>query len=274
MFKFNRQRCGAALLAFAACLAAQPAAAQSDYVAPARASAEPRGQAIATFYYSNSEQGFDGDGNRIDIPDYRKLELYLLTEYRVSDDLTLLVTPSLRNVSVEGPDNDSSGLGYTELGGRYRLADGAGWSLAAQGTVRIPGDTRRDVLAQVGSTDAEYDFRLRGIYGFAAGEDSGFVDLQGGYRLRDGDPPNEYHLDVTAGFRPTPPLLLMVQSFNTFSDGRGRGVFDRYRYHNAQASAVYEVAPGLALQAGWMGTLGGENALRERGAFGGVWLSF
>lgn len=258
----------------AACLAALPAAAQSDVRLPADTPAESRGQMIATFYYSNSEQGFDADGNRIDIPDYRKLELYLLTEYRATDDLTLVVTPSFRDVAVEGAGDDSSGLGYTDLGARYRLAHGAGWSLAAQGTVRIPGDRRRDVLAQVGSTDAEYDLRMRGLYGFAVGEDSGFVDVQGAYRLRDGDPPNEYHLDVTLGYRPVPSLLVMAQSFSTFSDGRGSGVFDRYRYHNVQLSAVQQVARGVSLQAGWMGTLGGENALRERGAFGGVWLSF
>ncbi|MBW4331987.1 transporter [Stakelama sp. CBK3Z-3] len=247
--------------------------AQTDGTIPSEPSA-PRGQVIATFYYSNSEQGFDADGHRVDIADYRKMELYLLTEYRVTDDVTLTVTPSLRDVSVEGPDNDSSGLGYTDVGARYRFAHGDGWSLATQGTIRIPGDSRRDVLAQVGSTDTEYDLRLRGIYGFAIGADSGFVDLQGAYRLRDGDPPNEYHVDITAGYRPAPRLLLMAQSFNTFSDGRGEGIFDRYRYHNAQLSAVYEVAPGLSLQAGWVGTLGGKNALRERGAFGGVWVSF
>ncbi|PEQ10496.1 hypothetical protein B2G71_21965 [Novosphingobium sp. PC22D] len=275
MAEFNSAlRCLILVAATCAAFVSPPARAQSDTTIPPAVSGEPRWQAIASFYYSNSKQGYDGNGDRIDIADYRKLELYLLTEYRVSDDVTLVLTPSLREVSVEGPDNDSSGLGYTDVGARYRFAEGDGWSLAAQGTVRIPGDTRPDVLAQIGSTDAEYDARLRGIYGFASGSDSGFVDIQGAYRLRDGDPPNEFHLDVTAGYRPVETLLVMAQSFNTFSDGDGRGIFNRYRYHNAQLSAVYDVAPGLSLQAGWLGTLGGENALRERGAFGGVWISF
>ena len=54
-------------------------------------------------------------------------------------------------------------------------------------------------------------------------------------------------------------------------DGRGQGVFDRYRYHNVQASVVLDVDKHWSLQAGTMGTLGGENALRERGLLFGVW---
>ncbi len=232
-----------------------------------------RGQMIATFYYSKSTRGFDADGQTIDISDYEKLELYVLAEYHVSDDLTLLLKPSLRDVSVEGGE-DSSGLGYTDIGARYRLTGDNDRSLAFEATARIPGVDREDSIAQVGSTDAEYDLRLRGFHGFALGEDSGFVDLQGSYRLREGDPPNEFHADITLGYRPLPDLLLMAQSFSTISDGSGQGIFDRYAYHNVQLSAVKQVAPGVSLQAGWVGTIGGRNALRERGVFAGLWLSF
>lgn len=254
------------------CLAA-PATAQNDGaigVGPAG----PDGQVIATFYYSNSESGFDGDGDKIDIADYRKIELYLLAEYKVSDDLTLVLTPSFRDVSVEGSGDDSSGLGYFDIGLRQRLASGRDWSFAVQGTARIPGKGRRDSLAQVGNTDAEYDLRGRFIRSFAVGPDSGFVDLQGSYRFRDGDPPNEMHADITAGFRPKSDLLVLAQSFNTFSDGRGQGIFDSYRYHNVQLSLVQDISPGVALQLGALATLAGENALRERGIFGGVWVNF
>ena len=236
-------------------------------------SGNDRGQVIATFYYSRSERGFDADGQTIDIADYDKLELYVLAEYRLTDELTLLFKPSLRDVSVEGGD-DSSGFGYTDIGARYRFAAGEDWSLAVEGTARIPGVDREDSIAQVGSTDAEYDLRLRGFHSFTLGEDSAFIDLQGSYRLRDGDPPDEFHADITLGYRPIPDLLLMAQSFSTISDGRGQGIFDSYEYHNVQLSAVKQVSPGVSLQAGWVGTIDGKNALRERGVFGGVWISF
>lgn len=232
-----------------------------------------QGQVIATFYYSNSDKGWDRNGRSIDIADYQKVELYLLAEYRATDELTLIATPSFRNVSVEDGD-DTRGLGYTELGARYDLAAGEGWTVAAQGTVRIPGSTRQDNLAQVGNTNMEYDARLRGTYGFAVGLDSAFIDVQTSYRFRAGDPPNEFHGDVTVGYRPVSDLLLMAQSFNTISDGRGAGIFDRYRYHNVQLSAVKDVGNGVSIQAGWLGTVAGENALRERGFFGGLWVRF
>ncbi|WP_239805449.1 transporter [Croceicoccus hydrothermalis] len=259
-------------LACAALFPALPALAQ-DIGADAAPPAQRDGQIIATFYYSNSTRGFGPDGDTIDIPDYEKMELFLLAEYRVTPDLTLVVKPSFRNISVEGEDDDS-GLGYTDLGARYRLLGDDGAWLAAEGALRIPGFTRDDRLAQVGNTGTEYDLRLRGFHNIAAGAHGAFVDAQGSYRLREGDPPNEFHADVTLGYRPSADLLIMAQSFNTISDGAGRGIFDEYRYYNVQLGAVQQVSPAIALQAGLMGTIGGTNALRERGFFTGIWFAF
>lgn len=233
-----------------------------------------KGQVIVTGVYSNSTKGYDGNGDTIDISDYEKLEAYALIEYGVTDDLTLMVNPSFRHVGIEGPGADTSGLGYTELGARYRVAHGDGWVASVQGTARIPGKKRTDSLAKVGSTDAEYDFRALVGKGFKLGQTDAFVDLQGGYRLRAGDPPNEYHADVTLGVRPAKKLQVIGQLFNTFSDGAGQGVFNSYRYHNAYLSAVYDIDDHLSFQIGGLATLGGKNALRERGVITGLWYRF
>lgn len=233
-----------------------------------------KGQVIVTGVYSNSSKGYDGDGDVVDISDYEKLEAYALIEYGLTDDLTLMVNPSFRRVAIEGPGADTSGLGYTELGARYRVAHGDDWVASLQGTARIPGKKRTDSLAQVGSTDAEYDIRALVGKSFKLGGMDGFADVQGGYRLRDGDPPNEYHADISVGIRPAKKLQIIGQLFNTFSDGAGQGVFGSYRYHNAYLSAVYEIDPKLSLQFGGLATLGGKNALRERGLIGGLWYRF
>ncbi len=267
--------CLAALFSMPASLSAQTSVTPPPLSTIPQASGgeEKRGQAIATVYYSQSKRGFDDDGNVVDINDYDKLEVFLLAEYAVTDDLTLIFNPSFRDVSVEGGDN-STGLGYTALGARYDvLKDDDGW-LALEGSVRIPGVERADNLAQVGSTDTEYDLRLRGFHNISVAGLPGFVDAQTSYRLRDGDPPNEFHGDLTVGVRPKQNLLLMAQSFNTISDGAGQGIFDSYRYHNVQFSAVQTVADGVSLQLGVVGTIAGENALRERGGFAAIWVDF
>ena len=232
-----------------------------------------KGQAIATFYYSDSPKGFDGNGDVIDMRDYTKTELYLLMEYGVTDDLTVIVTPSLRDVTVEN-GQDSKGLGYTDVGARYRVFHKDGMVVSLQGLARIPGDSRRDVLAQVGNTDAEYDLRMLVGDTFKVGKGYAFLDVQGAYRFRTGNPPDEYHADVTLGYRPVPQLMFLAQSFNTISNGSGEGVFRSYNYSNAQLSAVYDISPKVSVQLGALGTIAGKNALRERGLFTGLWFHF
>ena len=233
-----------------------------------------QGRVIANTIYSHSDKGFDDNANVQDIANYDQVSVYLLTEYGLTDDVTLLLTPSFRSVNVKGGD-DSTGLGYTDVGARVRLAEGSNYVISAQGLVRIPGVKRRDNQAQVGNTDTEYDLRLAGARTFQIGGSPAFFSLEGAYRLREGQPPNEYHVDATFGVNATPRLLLLASSFNTISDGRGSGVFrQKFRYNQAYLSGVYDVTPSIALQLGVQGTVAGRNALRERGVFGGVWFRF
>lgn len=241
----------------------------SPALAQAFPQAQGSGRVITSVIYSQSDEGFDDRGDTIDIPDYEKTEVYLLGEYGVTDDLTVLATPSFRSVAVEGAE-DETGLGFTDIGVRYRLAQSGRLVLSLQGLVRIPGKTRQNTLAQIGQTDMEYDLRAQAGLSFGSGS---FAILEGGYRLRSDDPPNEYHLDATVGLRAAPKVWLIANSYNTISDGAGQGIFRKHRYHNLYLSAAYEVTPRLTLQAGALATVAGENALKERGLFAGVWLA-
>jgi len=228
------------------------------------------GRVISSLLWSTSDKGFDDDGRVIEIADYKKTELYLLAEYGLTDDLTLLVTPSLRDVSVDG-GSDSRGLGYTDVGARYALARTDRLVISAQALARFPGKKRRDILAQVGSTDMEYDLRGQAGYSFGRGS---FAILEGGYRFRAGDPPNAFNIDATIGIRAAPRVLLLASSYNAISDGRGRGVFAPYRYHNVYLSGAYDVSRHVTVQLGATGTVAGRNALRERGLLAGLWYRF
>jgi len=237
---------------------------------------QPRGEGrvIGTLILSKSDKGFDDDGDVIDIPDYKQVQIYLNGEYGLTDDLTLLLTPSFRDVSVDAGGRDTSGLNFVELGGRYRVGQSGPATFSVQATARIPGKTYRDPIAQLNQDGMEYDVRAQVGVGLGQGGNAGFFIAEAGYRLRDDDPPNEVHADFTLGLRAAPKLLFLVNSFNTFSDGSGSGAFPSYRYHNVFASLVYDVTDRIAIQAGVQGTIAGENALRERGVVAGLWFRF
>ena len=78
----------AALLAVIA--AALPGAAHAS----AWTQPQGAGQVIVTGVYSHSAKGFDAKGDTIDIDDYTKAEAYVLAEYGVTDDLTVMAIPS------------------------------------------------------------------------------------------------------------------------------------------------------------------------------------
>lgn len=88
-------------------------------------------------------------------------------------------------------------------------------------------------------------------------------------------PPNEYHLDLTLGARPSANWLLLLQSSSVISDGSGTGVFDfAYRYYKIQPSVVWNFAPKWSAQLGAVATVAGRNSWREQGVIAGLWRSF
>ena len=244
--------------------------------AHAAASTQPKGsgQVIVTAVHTKSDKGFDNEGKTTDIADYEKSEAYALVEYGVTDDLTVMITPSFSDISIDGPGGDTSGLGYTEVGARYRLAHADGAVLSVQGSARLHGKRRRDTLGQASATGSEFDARILGGTSFDLGGVPAFVDLQGGYRWRNGSSPNEFHLDATLGLRPAEPLMILAQSFTTISDGAGEAGFADYRYSNAYLSGVYDISKSWSVQAGGIFTIDGRNALRERGVLAGLWYRF
>lgn len=248
------------------------------YAGPAMAGAwnqeQGAGQVIVTGLYSHSAKGFSADAKVADIDDYEKYEAYLLLEYGLTDDVTLILNPSLTHQGSEGRNDDISGLGYTEAGARYRIRQGSTSVFSLQGTARIAGETQSGTLAQLYQVKREFDARALMGQSFTVAARPAFVDVQGGYRFRSGGPPNEYRADVTLGYRPTNDLLLLAQSFNVFSDGSGSAGLNSYRYHNTYLSGVYQIGRKVSLQLGGMMTLAGKNALRERGLVTGLWYRF
>lgn len=231
------------------------------------------GRVIATTIYSHSARSFDASGESFDAPDYDQLMLYFLTEYGVTDDLTLVINPGVKWIGIEDGD-EQFGLDSVEFGARYRLFNNDRFVVSAQASAFVPGTLHNQPVAQITGNRAQFEARLLAGYGFSLGKLSGFASVEGGYRVRSGAPPDEFHGDATLGLHASDRLLLIGNLFNTWSNGAGGAGFPSYRYSNLYAGGVYDVSPRLSLQLGGVATLSGRNALRERGIYSGFWLKF
>lgn len=236
---------------------------------------EGEGQAILTLRSVDAREGFGPSGADEVVPDLSKTEAELLLEYGLRDHTTLVFRPQLTSVSIGEPVfAERQGVGYTELGVRRRLWQGERSVFSVQGMARIPGTEEAENPAAAGHTELETDLRLLGGRGFEIAGRDAFLEAQAAYRARLGDPPGEARLDLTFGVRAHERLLLLVQSFNVASDGSAQGVFSDGRYHKLKLSGVWEVAEGWSVQLGWVATVAGEEALKERGVVAALWRRF
>jgi protein XagA len=259
-----------ALLPALALLAHAPQALAGAWTLP-----EGLGQTIVTSTFMSGDRMFTASGRLIPVREYSKFELTPFAEYGITDWLTAVVSTSILTAAVAGrPDDRYSGLGHTEIGARARFAESDWGAASVQASARLPGALDARDPAQMGNTEPEFDMRVLAGTGFPIGDWLGFVDAQLAYRWRGGALPDEYRLDLTAGVRPRPDWLWMLQSFNVVSAGRWPGVYRQARHHKLQASIVHDLDAKWSVQAGVLGTVAGRNALQERGGILAVWARF
>ncbi len=251
-------------------------AASSPALAGAWTQPKGHGQVTVSTLWSQATENFDNSRSLVSTPRYRKFELQGLLEYGLSDRFTAMVSPGLQEIDIASPtDAKRAGLGYSDIGGRYRFWQGDGWVFSGQSLVRIPGTNQDSNPAAVGYTEPELDMRALFGHDFAAFGVPGFLDFQVAQRFRFGDPPDEFRFDATLGLRPWPRWMLLVQSFNVISEGAGStALYPSYDYEKLQLSVVYSLTPSLSLQFGGFTTYSGLNSLQENGLVAGLWYNF
>ena len=194
-------------------------------------------------------------------------------EYGLREGLTL--GGSLEGDFPVGVASGQSARGALTLHARRRLWVGEqGDPFSVQlGAVLPVGDLVDTGQAQI---DGERALDARALYGrgFATGRGDAFVDLQGGFRLRFDDGADEIRVDLTAGVRPAPRWLLMLQSFNTVglrNPDPGGQDFDVYKL----APAVgYELFDGVTVVLGGEREIAGRNIDRGWRVRAAVWTTF
>jgi hypothetical protein len=234
-----------------------------------------KGQAAVIGTWTHADRAFNGSGASVAAPTTNKYELQGLLEYGVNDRFTVMLSPSLQHLDIGAPVNaNRTGLGFFDLGGRYRLFQGPDWVVSTQATLRIPGVFEPINPAAIGYSDPEVDIRALFGYGTSIGGMPAFFDLQLAQRFRMGSAPHEFRADVSFGVTPVPRWVVLAQSFNVFAEGNNPPVFPRYSYHKLQLSIVHDLTPAWSIQLGGFTTVAGRNALRENGLLLGTWYRF
>ncbi len=234
-----------------------------------------QGQAILSTVIMEARHSFDKSGAVIPAAKTRKTEPSIFMDYGLQDWISVFAQGSYVNNQVGAPVNATySGLGYLEFGSRIRILEAGSFILSAQSSIRLPGPSDHQNPAQIGNTGLETDNRLLAGKSFELGGLPAFSDLSIGYRTRAGLPANEWRSDITFGIKLLPQFMLLVQSFNAVSDGKGRFGFPNSSSSKLQLSAVYDFGQKWSGQLGGYTTIIGRNYNRETGAIIALWRKF
>lgn len=232
---------------------------------------EGTGQVIATATAGTSTSIFDDAGAVTSAQRYNKDELNILAEYGLTNQFTVIFQPGLQHVDIGPPTSaERTGLGYTDIGGRYQFLLSNEWVLSGQAVLQIPGTTDRSNPAAIGYTDVQFDIRALLGHSFMIGTMPAFIDLEVAQRQRGDGAPNEFRADGAFGVQVSPRWTLVAQSFNVISEGAVSPVFGSYDYFKLQLSAVYALTATWSVQGGGYTAYAGRNALQENGAVFGV----
>jgi hypothetical protein len=209
-------------------------------------------------------------------------------EYGVADWLTITLSPAYDRVRAAPPGVNYNGIGESEAAAKFGLYRSDAGAVSVQAAIRSPGASIND-SARIFQPRRAAAIELRALAGqnIAIGDMPGFAEAQAAYRFYGDHQPGEWRLDFTAGIRPLPSVLLLFQSFFSFSNGNGqsggvvpplgdlsRQSWPRSFWAKLQPSLVYDLSPQWSLQMGGFFTAAGINAGRELGPFAGVWYRF
>jgi hypothetical protein len=224
------------------------------------------GLAILKYEGQKADTGLGPDEIEVPIDPRNDQTLSLYNEYGLTDRLTLQTKVAL----TRGHDNfvDYEGRGPIELGLRYALlhTDRSAVSLYLGATK--DGVGRNAGYAAPGQGDTDLEARVLAGTSRQWRKTQGFAELQVA-RLKRSGLADETRVEVTAGLRPTPRWLLMVQTYA----GRAESEPVQSRWRKREISVTHDLG-AWSLQAGWRRTLSGRETPVDHGPVLAVWRRF
>jgi protein XagA len=202
-------------------------------------------------------------------------------QFGLTDSLTAFGETAFEHYAIGEPTpNTYNGLDYSGLGLRQKLWSTGDWIFSGEATAFIPGAHDSHAPAQEGNTGWAGEARLNAGRNFALnsipffGSVPSFLDAEVAYRLRTEGPPDEWHGDLTVGFKFTPKIMLMLQEFTTVSMSTDNRSFPAWRQSVVEASVVYALNDKWSLQAGLFSTVWTVRTNTEHGLAVSVWRNF
>lgn len=256
---------GGLLLTLAALAVAAPASA-GPWILP-----RGDGQVIVKFEDMRADQGFDPDGEPVDLlADRRDTSVSIFAEYGLTRRLTVRFKGDWQ--SGEDAFVDYEGRGPLEIGLNWQVWRDDKTAVALYGGVADGGEGRNAGYAPPGVGGQDWELRAavgrsfgpsRWVYPGATG---GFVTLEAARRMR-GGLPDETRLDATFGVHFGDKWMLLNQAYAGQADDGDA------RWLSLETSLVRHFG-AWSVQAGWREAVAGRETPRSGGPVLGLWRRF
>jgi hypothetical protein len=264
---FLERRCGAFASGLALLTLAPAAAVAGAWTFPSG-----EGQIIETLFgWTGEGQPYGGAAG----PKESRIEAQTYIEYGLADRLTVVGQAALERYELTAPSADVfRGFDYSDIGLRAKLWSNDALVVSAQATAFVPGARDASRPAQAGNTGGAGEARALVGYNFSFFGTPAFLDVEAAYRLRCAGPPDEWHLDLALGLKPSVRVMWLLQSYSTISAGSGSPGFPAWSSYAAQLSIVYALDEHWSVQAGAFATIATVETNSQRGFVAAIWRKF
>ena len=265
-------------------LAALPISVPTPIFASAWLQPAGHGQIITTASYYRAETFYDENGFVVSKDPYSKYELNPYLEYGLNEDWTIGANLLLDYASVTRTPFGASGNYFVAEGeffARRQLYKDNTRVFSLQPLVKLPSfyfDKSHNTQSATGSGDVE----IAAQYGqsFTLLGTKHFVDAGLGYRLRSGNPRDQYRASFTLGQELNERWMLLAQTYATIATDIPNGARitqrsdDDYDLIRAQSSIVYKIDDDTSVQVGVFHHAYVRNTGAGNGALASLWLDF
>lgn len=235
------------------------------------------GQVISTSYWSNAGQIFNEEYDSVPLRGFTKAETRLYIEQGVTEWLTFVGNGGFQTLNFRDDDSrfDFDGLDDIELGLQIKTYAREGLATSIRFSYVIDSQLDNQAVDILRGSDL---YELRTLIGQSRETLIGdvFYDAQVAVRTENFQRVGVAQAALTLGYKPTERWLVMSQTYLNFSESDevdGFAVPEQTQL-TTQISLARQYKPGRYIQLGGGQTVFGQNIVKERSLFIGIWTEY